>query len=213
MCLETNDKSNSEWPIQNQSLFIRQQFEWVNDEQQNCCGIFQRFGVALVREGQLKLKSAQYKLDMQPIDVNCECSTCKTYTRSYLHHIVRKEEVASSLLTVHNVAFQVNAWVQMVNPIRYNPQHIRFHFSCVWWRTCERALWRNVFPNSSKNLCAPITRMNPFRNGSPMPWPWLMSIYNPVAHSTHMKIEQNKKWNSLRFQRVISKFIQQQNFT
>lgn len=30
------------------------------------------------------------------------------YTRSYLHHIVRKEEVASSLLTVHNVAFQVN---------------------------------------------------------------------------------------------------------
>lgn len=73
---------------------------------------FQRFGVALVREGELKLKSAQYKLDMQPIDANCECSTCKTYTRSYLHHIARKEEVSSSLLTVHNVAFQVNSEIQ-----------------------------------------------------------------------------------------------------
>lgn len=67
----------------------------------------QRFGVALVREGELKLKKPQYKKDMRPIDENCNCSTCTTYTRSYLHHIVRMEEVASSLLTVHNVAFQV----------------------------------------------------------------------------------------------------------
>lgn len=62
-----------------------------------------------MREGELKLKKPQYKNDMRPIEEDCDCSTCKTYTRSYLHHIVRMEEVASSLLTVHNVAFQVSS--------------------------------------------------------------------------------------------------------
>lgn len=45
---------------------------------------------------------------MRPIDENCDCSTCKTYTRSYLHHIVTKEAVASSILSIHNIAFQLN---------------------------------------------------------------------------------------------------------
>lgn len=88
--------------------------------------------MALVREGQLKLKGAQFKLDMQPIDANCECSTCKTYTRSYLHHIVRKEEVAASLLTVHNVAFQVS--LRLVGKSKLNALKLldsHFHFSCV----------------------------------------------------------------------------------
>lgn len=68
----------------------------------------QRFGVALVRDGQLKLHHAQFKDDLRPIDKDCDCSTCKYYTRAYLHHIVRVEAVAASLLTVHNVAYQVN---------------------------------------------------------------------------------------------------------
>lgn len=68
----------------------------------------QRFGCALVRQGQLNLKQSKYALDMQPIDDKCECTTCKTYTRSYLHHIVTVEAVSCSLLSVHNVAFQVS---------------------------------------------------------------------------------------------------------
>lgn len=44
---------------------------------------------------------------MKPIDEDCDFSTCKTYTRSYLHHIATFEAVSCSLLTVHNVAFQV----------------------------------------------------------------------------------------------------------
>lgn len=75
-----------------------------------------RFGCALVRTGQLNLKQAKYKNDMRPIDDACECSTCKTYTRAYLHYIVTVETVACHLLTVHNIAFQM----RLMRDIRTN---------------------------------------------------------------------------------------------
>lgn len=64
--------------------------------------------MALRRDGPLKLHQPLFKNDLRPIDENCECSTCKHYTRAYLNHVVRFEPVGASLVTVHNVAFQVN---------------------------------------------------------------------------------------------------------
>lgn len=72
-----------------------------------------RFGCALVRSGQLNLKQKKYALDMEPIDKDCNCTTCQTYTRSYLHHIVTVETVACTLLSVHNVAFQLKLMSDM----------------------------------------------------------------------------------------------------
>ena len=69
--------------------------------------IAQRFGVALVPTGKLQLKHQRYAVDFEPIDSNCSCSTCAHYTRAYLHTIVTHEPVACSLLTIHNVAYQV----------------------------------------------------------------------------------------------------------
>jgi len=68
-----------------------------------------RFGTALVFDapGELILKKAQYKMDFRPIDEDCSCSTCKNYTRAYLHTIVTKEASACSLLSIHNVAHQL----------------------------------------------------------------------------------------------------------
>ncbi|XP_043279928.1 queuine tRNA-ribosyltransferase catalytic subunit [Venturia canescens] len=66
-----------------------------------------RFGCALVRTGQLNLRKGIYASDNNPIDESCHCSTCKTYTRAYLHHVVTVETVACHLLTVHNIAFQL----------------------------------------------------------------------------------------------------------
>lgn len=68
---------------------------------------FQRFGSALVRQGQLQLKRSEYETDYQPIDKNCLCSTCQRYTRAFLHHIIPVESSACHLLSVHNIAFQV----------------------------------------------------------------------------------------------------------
>lgn len=57
--------------------------------------------------GQLNLKQKKYENDFNPIDKDCSCSTCKTYTRAYLHNIVTVETVACHLVSVHNIAFQV----------------------------------------------------------------------------------------------------------
>jgi queuine tRNA-ribosyltransferase catalytic subunit len=65
----------------------------------------------------LNLKQKQYALDMGPIDPDCKCSTCQKYTRSYLHHIATVEAVSSSLLTVHNVAFQLRLMTEMRDSI------------------------------------------------------------------------------------------------
>lgn len=68
-----------------------------------------RFGCALLEGGhQLSLKNAQFANDTRPIDEACHCSTCKNYTRAYLHHIVRKETIACHLVSIHNVNFQVS---------------------------------------------------------------------------------------------------------
>lgn len=57
--------------------------------------------------GQLNLKLKSFSQDFRPIDDQCECSTCKRYTRAYLHTIATVETVACNLITVHNVAYQL----------------------------------------------------------------------------------------------------------
>ncbi|XP_069157914.1 queuine tRNA-ribosyltransferase catalytic subunit 1 [Procambarus clarkii] len=66
-----------------------------------------RFGCALVNNGQINLKSREFVSDFGPIDENCDCTTCKNYTRAYLHTIVTKETVACHLLSLHNIAYQM----------------------------------------------------------------------------------------------------------
>lgn len=44
---------------------------------------------------------------MEPIDKDCICPTCKTYSRAYLHHVVTMYPVGCHLLSIHNVAFQL----------------------------------------------------------------------------------------------------------
>lgn len=66
-----------------------------------------RFGCALVETGQLNLKNRVFAKDFQPIDSKCQCSTCKRYTRAYLHSIATVEPVSCNLITVHNVAYQM----------------------------------------------------------------------------------------------------------
>lgn len=68
-----------------------------------------RFGTALVFDapGEIILKKSAYETDFSPIDPTCSCSTCKNYTRAFLHTIVTKEPSACHLVTVHNVAHQL----------------------------------------------------------------------------------------------------------
>ena len=72
-----------------------------------------RFGVALVNskevnQGTMRLKSKQYAIDTRPVDETCQCSTCQTYSRSFLHTAFKDENpLACQLLTIHNLAYMM----------------------------------------------------------------------------------------------------------
>ncbi|KAJ2723813.1 hypothetical protein H4S00_002410 [Coemansia sp. D1744] len=86
-----------------------------------------RFGNALVRTGSMALRQGKYKDDFTPIDSECECSTCKNFTRAYLHATVTKETTGCHLVTVHNIAFQMRLMRDIRQAIvedRY-PQFVR----------------------------------------------------------------------------------------
>jgi queuine tRNA-ribosyltransferase len=67
------------------------------------CG---RNGRALGRHGDLNIKNAVFARDPRPIDETCSCSVCATYTRAYLSHLFRADEMLGPrLLSYHNLAF------------------------------------------------------------------------------------------------------------
>lgn len=67
-----------------------------------------RFGTALVRRGGLlPLNQRTFADDFRPIETDCDCYTCKTYTRAYIHMVMNKETVGCHLLSVHNIRHQL----------------------------------------------------------------------------------------------------------
>ena len=59
--------------------------------------------------GRMNIKNAQFKEDFTPIDADCECYTCRNYTRAYLNHLFRADEIlASTLASIHNEFFVIN---------------------------------------------------------------------------------------------------------
>lgn len=68
-----------------------------------------RTGQAFTSHGAVNMKNARHKDDARPIDENCACQTCKTYSRGYLHHLVRSNEILGPMLmSIHNVTFYQN---------------------------------------------------------------------------------------------------------
>jgi queuine tRNA-ribosyltransferase len=56
-------------------------------------------------EPRLNLRNARFKTDRAPLDPSCGCETCATYTRAYLHHLFKADElIGQTLLTIHNIA-------------------------------------------------------------------------------------------------------------
>lgn len=65
-----------------------------------------RNGTAFTKHGRLRLKNAVHSEDNQPIDENCRCKTCQTYSRSYLRHLFQTGEyLALHLTSFHNIFF------------------------------------------------------------------------------------------------------------
>ena len=65
-----------------------------------------RNGWVYSKKGVIKLRNAGYRNDLKPIDPGCDCYTCKNFTRSYLHHLQKNNEILGAQLnTFHNLYF------------------------------------------------------------------------------------------------------------
>lgn len=68
-----------------------------------------RNGTCMTSQGKVVIKNAKYFDDFTPLDPECDCYTCKNYTKSYLRHLYKANEILSSrLLTTHNLYFLIN---------------------------------------------------------------------------------------------------------
>jgi queuine tRNA-ribosyltransferase len=68
-----------------------------------------RNGWLFTRFGDLKLRNAAFKEDTRPLDPSCTCYTCRNFSRSYLHHLQKANEILGSQLnTIHNIHYYLN---------------------------------------------------------------------------------------------------------
>lgn len=67
-----------------------------------------RHGTAMTSEGRLIIKNKEFERDFTPLDHKCDCYCCKNYTRAYLRHLVKANEMlAYRLISIHNISFLV----------------------------------------------------------------------------------------------------------
>jgi queuine tRNA-ribosyltransferase len=82
-----------------------------------------RNGWLFTRFGDLKLRNSGYKDDARPVDPTCACYTCKNFTRSYLNHLQKANEILGSQLnTIHNLSY----YLQLMEEVRESLAKDRF---------------------------------------------------------------------------------------
>ena len=65
-----------------------------------------RNGTAMVDEGFLTIRNAPFKEDFTPVDPTCDCYACKNFTRAYIRHLIKCDEILGGrLLSIHNVRY------------------------------------------------------------------------------------------------------------
>ena len=65
-----------------------------------------RNGHLFTRFGDIKIKNAQHRNDLRPLDESCDCYTCSNFSRAYLHHLHRIGEILGAQLnTIHNLHY------------------------------------------------------------------------------------------------------------
>src|SRR3546814_3716804 len=57
-----------------------------------------RNGQAFTRRGTVNIRNARHAEDPRPLDTQCRCPACRQYSRAYLHHLVRSDEILGAML-------------------------------------------------------------------------------------------------------------------
>ena len=78
-----------------------------------------RTGQAFTSRGTVNIKNARHILDKRPLDNNCDCHTCKNFSRAYLHHLFKAQEILGlMLLSWHNIYFYITLMKNIRNSIK-----------------------------------------------------------------------------------------------
>jgi queuine tRNA-ribosyltransferase len=73
-----------------------------------------RNGMLFTSKGKLVIKNARFVDDMRPVDENCDCYTCRTFSRAYLRHLFMAREILSSILnSIHNLHYYVTLMAEI----------------------------------------------------------------------------------------------------
>jgi len=80
-----------------------------------------RNGTLFTSKGRISIKREEFKADIEPLDPDCECYTCKNYSKAYLRHLFMNKEILSMRLnTLHNLYFYLNFFRKMRSAIENN---------------------------------------------------------------------------------------------
>lgn len=78
-----------------------------------------RNGTCMTSTGRLVVKNAKYARDFRPLDENCDCYTCRNYSRAYIRHLIHTNEIFGfRLCTYHNLHFLIKLMEQIRQAIR-----------------------------------------------------------------------------------------------
>jgi queuine tRNA-ribosyltransferase len=78
-----------------------------------------RNGTAITNSGMVSIKQARFMEDFSPLDPECDCYTCRNYSKAYLRHLFKCNEILSArLFTIHNLHFLINFMEQIREAIR-----------------------------------------------------------------------------------------------
>ena len=78
-----------------------------------------RNGTAFTKYGKMVVRNAVYKEDFKPIEEDCDCYTCKHFTRAYIRHLLNAGEMlGAELLSIHNLHFLINLTHQIREAIK-----------------------------------------------------------------------------------------------
>jgi queuine tRNA-ribosyltransferase len=77
-----------------------------------------RNGQAFTRRGTVNIRNARHAEDPRPLDAHCRCPACRKYSRAYLHHLVRSDEILGAMLmTQHNLTYYQDLMIGMRSAI------------------------------------------------------------------------------------------------
>jgi queuine tRNA-ribosyltransferase len=80
-----------------------------------------RNGTLFTSHGRILIKNQKYEDDGRPLDENCQCYTCRNFSRAYLRHLYERKEISSAILnTIHNLYYYLDIFRKMRQAIEFD---------------------------------------------------------------------------------------------